>query len=257
VPPPFPLNVYSGQRESSGVQVLREPDVEAALAFLRTELAGLLERSDLSRGERLVLLKPDGTLLVHTAEKAKPVNWQPPGASFSVGVEGGRIVLTSTRLKPEEMVQVTFHSLQLLLAVPLRDAAELALVGSEDDLQQLLFTDPDLVEIGFVPQRRERDSARGFYDLDGRDSMGRRMVVEVKRATAGVSEAQQLWRYVERLRRDDASVRGILVAPRVADKARRMLGEHGLEWRELDWATLLPKVQAMRATGQASLGRFA
>ncbi|HEX2066901.1 MAG TPA: endonuclease NucS, partial [Candidatus Thermoplasmatota archaeon] len=127
------------------MQVLRDPDPAAALAFLQAELAGLAQRrghlvqaigecevryqgrarSDLHRGERLVLLKPDGTLLVHTAEKAKPVNWQPPGAAFSVGMEDGRVVLTSHRTKPEELVKVTFHAVALLMAAPLRDAAGL------------------------------------------------------------------------------------------------------------------------------------
>ena len=258
------------------MQVLRDPDAQAALAFFQSEIAGLANhagrlvqavgdceihyqgraRSLLNRGERLLLLKPDGTFLVHTAEKAKPVNWQPPGASFSVALADGRVVLTSYRPKPEEIVKVTFHAIRILLAVPLRDAAELALVGTEDDLQKLLFEHPELVEPGFVPGRRERDSSRGFYDLDGRDSKGRRLIVEVKRTTAGVSEAQQLWRYVEELRGNDPGIRGMLIAPSVAPKARNLLRDHDLDWRELDWDEVLPKVEAMRRGGQASLIGF-
>jgi RecB family endonuclease NucS len=258
------------------VQVLRDPTPEAALAFLRAELAGLASRrghlvqavadcqvhyqgrarSLLNRGERLLLLKPDGTFLIHTAAKAKPVNWQPPGATFSAALEDGQVVLTSYRVKPEEIVKVTFHAISLLASVPLRDGAELALVGTEDDLQKLLFDAPHLVEDGFVPRRRERDTDRGFYDLDGDDAKGRRLIVEVKRGTAGVSEAQQLWRYVEDLRRSNPTVRGMLVAPSVAPKARNVLGDHGLEWKELDWDEVLPLVQAMRQGGQASLGAF-
>ncbi len=258
------------------MNILRDPDSEAALTFFQTELAGLAQRrghiilavgscvvkyvgrarSDLHKGERLLVLKPDGTLLIHTAAKAKPVNWQPPGAAFAAAIEDGRVVLTSHRLKPEEIVQVTFDAISMLSSLPLRDGTDLALVGTEDDLQQLLFEKPNLVEAGFVPARRERSSARGFYDLDGHDAKGGRLIVEVKRTTAGVSEAQQLWRYTERLRKNDAGVRGILIAPRVADKARKMLEEYGLEWKEIDWATILPQVEQMRRSGQASLGRF-
>jgi RecB family endonuclease NucS len=258
------------------VQLLRDPTPEAALEFLRGELAGLASRrghlvqavadcqvhyqgrarSLLNRGERLLLLKPDGTFLVHTAQRAKPVNWQPPGATFSAALEDGRVVLTSYRIKPEELVKVTFHAIALLASVPLRDGAELSLLGSEDDLQRLLFEHPALVEDGFVPRRRERDSDRGFYDLDGDDAKGHRLIVEVKRTTAGVSEAQQLWRYVEDLRRATPSLRGMLVAPSVAPKARNVLRDHGLEWKELDWDDVLPKVEAMRRGGQASLGAF-
>ena len=259
------------------MQLVREPDAEAALAFLQTELAGLAlrrghlvqavgecevqyqgrARSMLTKGERLLVLKPDGTLLIHTAKGAKPVNWQPPGASFAVAVEGGRVVLSSHRAKPEEIVRVTFHSVRLLVAVPLTDGADLAVEGTEDDLQNLLRQRPHLVEPGFVPSLRERTSATGRYDLDGHDAKGRRLVVECKRATAGVADAQQLWRYVERLRRTEPTVRGVLVAPRVAEKARLLLAEHDLGWRELDWATALPQSQEVRRSGQASLGRFA
>jgi RecB family endonuclease NucS len=65
-----------------------------------------------------------------------------------------------------------------------------------------------------------------------------------------------LWRYVEDLRRNDPSLRGMLIAPSVAPKARNLLRDHGLEWRELDWDEVLPKVEAMRRGGQASLVRF-
>ncbi len=261
------------------MQVVRDPDPEVARDFLAGELAGLAARrghlvqvvadcqieyqgrarSMLHRGERLLMLKPDGTFLVHTAEKAKPVNWQPPGADFHVAFADDELVLTAYRRKPEELVRVTFHAISLLQSIPLRDGAELALVGSEDDLQQLLFSHPSLVEEGFVPRRRERDSKRGFYDLDGDDAAGRRVVVEVKRTTAGVREAQQLWRYVEPVRAGASApdrVRGILVAPRVAEKARLLLDDHNLEWKELDWNDVLPKVEAMRRSGQVSLGRF-
>lgn len=258
------------------MQLLRDPDPQAALAFFQAELQGLSNRegrliqavgdcqvqyqgrarSLLNRGERLLLLKPDGTFLVHTAEKAKPVNWQPPGATFSAAMVDGHVVLTSYRPKPEEIVRVTFHAIRLLAAVPLQDREELNLLGSEDDLQRLLFEHPELVEPGFVPARRERDSSRGFYDLDGRDVQGKRLIVEVKRTTAGVKEAQQLWRYVEELRRNDPTTRGLLIAPSVAPKARNLLRDQALEWRELDWDEVLPKVEAMRRGGQASLVRF-
>lgn len=260
------------------MQLVRDPDAATALTFLREELTALREekgrmvqlvadcqiqyqgraRSMLHRGERLLILKPDGTFLVHTASKAKPVNWQPPGATFHAEVEDGQLVLTAYRPKPEEIVKVVFHDILVCMAVPLRDAEELALVGSEDDLQELLFRHPELVETGFVPRRRERDSKRGYYDLDGDDVTGRRIVVEVKRGTAGVKEAQQLWRYVEPLRgqNPDSGVRGILIAPRVASKARAMLLDHGLEWKELDWDNVLPRIERMRRVGQVGLGTF-
>ncbi|MHB8633111.1 MAG: endonuclease NucS [Thermoplasmatota archaeon] len=256
------------------MQVLRDPEPAVAVAFVRGELAllgagrgRLLEivgdcevlydgraRSRLARGTRLVVVKPDGTLLVHTARGAKPVNWQPPGASLEVTSDGPVVRLTARRARPEERVEIRFHAIEVLLAIPLRDGAELALVGTEDDVQRLLAQRPELVEEGLVIGRRERHRERGFYDLDGHDREGRRVIVEVKRTTAGVAEAQQLWRYVEALR--PGVVRGILVAPRVAPKARALLLAHGLEWKELSWESLVEPIEALRHAGQASLATF-
>lgn len=258
------------------MQIIREPDTDAALSFLQNEMAVLNDRrghliqivadcevkyqgrarSMLSRGERLLLLKPDGTFLVHTAEKAKPVNWQPPGAIFDARIQDDQLVMTAYRKKPEELVHVTFHNVSLLTALPLRDDEDLSLVGSEADLQQLLFENPDLIEPGFTPRRRERDTKRGFYDIDGDDASGTRVIVELKRGNAGVKEATQLWRYVEELRGKENQTRGILIAPHVAEKARSLLKSHDLEWKEIKWEEVLPQVEAMKHSGQTGLGRF-
>ncbi len=258
------------------MQLVRDPEPDAALEFLKTELARINEGnghlvqiiaecevkyqgraiSNLNAGERLLLIKPDGTLLIHTAAKAKPVNWQPPGAVFDARIKDDQLVFTAYRKKPEELVHVTLHAVQFLAAVPLRDDADLDLIGSEADIQRLMFEHPELIEEGFTPRRRERDTKRGFYDIDGDDKDGHRVIIELKRTTAGVKEAQQLWRYVDELRKEERHVRGILMAPRVADKARKLLADHDLEWQEMDWAEILPRVEAMRHSGQVALGRF-
>ena len=56
--------------------------------------------SSLGSGERLVILKPDGSALVHRPKDYSPVNWQPPGSLFQTqlrkrrsinqGLTGGR-----------------------------------------------------------------------------------------------------------------------------------------------------------------------
>jgi RecB family endonuclease NucS len=258
------------------MQIVRDPETDVALEFLQTQCSRINEGSgamvqviaecevkyqgraisNLNGGERVILIKPDGTLLIHTAQKAKPVNWQPPGAIFDARIQDEKLVLTAYRKKPEELVHITLQTIHVMLTMPLRDDADLDLIGSEADIQRLMFEHPQLIEDGFVPRRRERDSKRGFYDIDGDDKDGHRVIIELKRTTAGVKEAQQLWRYVEELQKEGRKVRGILMAPRVADKARSLLADHKLEWQEMDWAEILPKVEAMRHGGQVGLGRF-
>lgn len=250
------------------VRVLRDLEPEAAVEFLKSELGrrfvqvaarcnihyqGRAE-SRLPSGERLLMFKPDGTLLVHTSAKLKPVNWQPPGCVFSAGRENGAIVLTCAREKPKEMVRIVLEDVQLVLSMSLDDGEELDLVGSEDDLQAFLAQRPHLIEPGFKFWRRERASGRGPMDLYGEDERGRRVVVEVKRRAAGVQEADQLRRYVERERAArGVDVRGILVAPEVSEKTRKYLADMGLEWREVDWEKLRRSAADMLKASQRTL----
>jgi RecB family endonuclease NucS len=255
-----------------GVRILRELHPEAAVEFLRNELGRHLVQvvarcvidyqgraeSRLPSGERLVLFKPDGTLLVHTSAKLKPVNWQPPGCDFSAAVEDGSVVLVASREKPKETVRIALEEILAVMSAKLDDGETLDLAGTEDDLQAFLAENPHLVEPGFKFWGRERASGRGPMDLYGEDPHGRRVVVECKRRAAGVKEADQLRRYVERERaaRPGVVVRGILVAPQVSDKARKYLGDIALEYRELDWDKLRRAAADLRKAGQKTLFGF-
>ncbi|HVM45290.1 MAG TPA: endonuclease NucS [Candidatus Thermoplasmatota archaeon] len=254
------------------VRVLRDLQPEAAVEFLKSELGRKLVQvaarcsidyqgraeSRLPSGERLLMFKPDGTLLVHTSTKLKPVNWQPPGCTFSAGREDGRIVLTALREKPKETVRIVLEDVQMVVALSLDDGESLDLVGTEDDLQAFLAQRPHLIEPGFKFWRRERASGRGPMDLYGEDANGRRVVVEVKRRAAGVKEADQLRRYVERERaaRGDVPVRGILVAPQVSDNARKYLDDNGLESLELDWEKLRRTAADLLQASQRTLAEW-
>lgn len=256
-----------------GARVLTAPDVEAAVSFAREHLGSRMvqlvgnctidyqgrAQSTLAEGERLVIVKPDGTLLVHTAKGVKPVNWQPGGASMAVAareVDGVElVVLTVERSSPKELVTIVFDDVVFAAAYKLRDWEDLQLVGSEADIAQLLAMHPHLVEEGFAPTDMELDRRRGPMDLYGHDINGTRVVVEVKRRAAGIKEATQLGRYVERERAVHANVRGILVAPGCSPKALAYLKDHALDYRELDLDELLPKIPRLHAT-QRTLSGF-
>jgi hypothetical protein len=254
------------------VRALEDVRPDALVPFLRetlgTRLVQIAARcaieydgraaSRLPSGQRLLLLKPDGTLLVHASTKLKPVNWQPPGCAFSVARDGDVVVLLAERQRPKEVVRIVLEEVHAALAMDLDDGEGLDLTGTEDDLQALLARTPALIEPGFRFWSRERASGRGPMDLYGEDAAGRRVVIEVKRRAAGVAEADQLRRYVERERnaRGGEKVRGILVAPGVSDKARRYLDECGLEFREVDWDRLMRPAAEARKAGQKTLGSF-
>lgn len=270
LPEPDEETVHVEVQEVRRPRILRELHPEAAVEFLRNELGTRLVQvaarctidyqgraeSQLPSGWRLLLFKPDGTLLVHGSRKLKPVNWQPPGCVFSAAREDGRVVLTASRDKPKETVRIELEEVQIVFSLALDDGEDLEVAGTEDDMQAFLALRPHLVEPGFRFWSRERASGRGPMDLYGEDEKGRRVVVEAKRRAAGVKEADQLRRYVERERaaRGGVLVRGILIAPQVSDKARKYLADLNLEYRELDWDKLRRTASDLLRAGQKTLG---
>ena len=192
--------------------------------------------SDLGPGDRLVVCKPDGTVLVHTDEKRKPVNWQPPGCTHYASLRDGRLRIRSVRSSPSERLDVDFRRLEQVSAYEVEDRSDLRLSGSEEDLRTRILDDPDLVEPGFRPTATERGTAAGPIDVFGTDADGRPVVVELKRRRVGPSATSQLRRYVESVEVEfpDEGTRGILVAPSVTDRAAALLDEQGLEFVSLE-----------------------
>lgn len=233
---------------STTVTTVRHPDPDAALEHVEAgieqeELVTVFGRctvkydgratSTLGPGDRHVMFKPDGTVLVHKHEGQQPVNWQPPGCIHEPAVENDALRIYSRRTSPDEQLIVTFERVIQVSAFAVSDANELSLAGTEEDLRERILDRPALIEAGFSPLATERETPAGAVDIYGQDEDGNAVVVELKRRRVGPDAVGQLARYVDALERDlhaDATVRGILVAPSVTDRANRLLEERGLEF---------------------------
>jgi RecB family endonuclease NucS len=118
----------------------------------------------------------------------------------------------------------------------LDDAPDLTLDGSEEELRQRILTGPDILEEGFQPMMTERETPAGAVDIYGKDADETPMIVELKRRRVGPDAVGQLNRYVDALERGlpvDRSVRGMLVAPSVTDRAEELLATEELEFVSL------------------------
>jgi RecB family endonuclease NucS len=230
---------------------LTDPPLEDALDLLETgfecgamlTLVGECEvdydgraSSYLGPGERLIILKSDGTLLVHRNEQHTPVNWQPPGCTHDAHIADDRLIVQSTRTSPDEEVEISFGTVAQVSLLELDDAPDLALDGSEEDLRQRILADPDILEEGFQPMMTERETAAGAVDIYGKDTDGTPTIVELKRRRVGPDAVGQLNRYVDALERDlpvGRSVRGVLVSPSMTDRAKQLLTTEELEFVSL------------------------
>ena len=188
--------------------------------------------SYLPPGERFIILKPDGTLLVHGDEGHEPINWQRSGSTRTAQIEDSRLMIESSDSKDDEEVIVRFENLLRVSTLDLKDGSDLELVGSEEDLRMRIFEDSELVEKGFQPQTRERETTAGPVDIFGYDRDNIPTVVELKRRRVGPAAVRQLDGYVNAISHElpvGRELRGILVAPSVTDRAADLAREKGYD----------------------------
>lgn len=192
-------------------------------------------KSKLEPGERMLIIKEDGSLLVHRSTGYEPVNWQPPGCIFHVQAKGNILEIRAVRPKPRESVRVFFDAIQMVSALSLVDSGEFSLYASEEDMQRAILLKPSLLEEDFKPISYEKKVEPGFADIYGEDRNGRLVVVEIKRKTAGKEAALQLAKYISAIRiKAGREIRGILAAPEIAKDVQRLLVTLGLEFKALD-----------------------
>jgi len=229
--------------------VLENPEVEEAGEVARRALSGrkvLLilgncwvsykgrASSKLEPGERVVMIKEDGSVLVHRPTGYEPVNWQPPGCLFQTSVDGDVLQIKAVRRKPSESVRLFFDRIFLVSTLSLVDAGRFSLYASEEDMQRAILAEPALLEPDFEPITYEKKVEPGFIDVYGIDRDGKFVVVEIKRRTAGQQAALQLARYVDSIKdMVNREVRGILVAPRLGKGVQRLLETLKLEYKSL------------------------
>ncbi|HUV97995.1 MAG TPA: endonuclease NucS [Candidatus Paceibacterota bacterium] len=191
--------------------------------------------SRLELGERVVMIKEDGSVLVHRPSGYEAVNWQPPGCIFHSSAKDGVLLITAIRRAPAESLRIHFNGLYLIAAMKLRDTGEFSLYASEEDMQKAVLMKPSLIERGFKPISFEKKVEPGFVDVYGVDSEGKLVVVEIKRKAAGRDAALQLSRYVKAVERiANRDVRGVLAAPDMTKGTQKLLATLDLAFKPLD-----------------------
>ena len=199
-------------------------------------------RSLLDWGERVMMIKQDGAVLVHRPVMREPVNWQPTGSKTDFSVKNEMLILRSRHTNPPEKMKITLRSLKLIVVSSLCDNANLAITGMEADVVNQIISDPGVIEEGLRISKREKHVKSGMIDLFGYDKDHVPVIIEVKRSLASISAVQQLRMYVNDVKRDvkKANVRGILCAPRVPDMVKKLLSDYDLEWKEVERQVVLP-----------------
>ncbi len=192
--------------------------------------------SKLEPGERILIVKADGSLLVHRSVSYEPINYMAGGKIvLHVRSKGDVLEIRSVRQKPSESVRVFFGRISLVSTLSLMDSGEFTLYASEEDMQKAVLLKPELLEVGFRTISYEKRVVPGFVDVYGIDKNGKLVVVEIKRKTATKDAVLQLARYIDAIKnKADRKVRGILLAPSVGKDVQKLLVTLGLEFKHLD-----------------------
>ncbi|MDY2745426.1 endonuclease NucS [Methanosphaera sp.] len=191
-------------------------------------------RSRLAPGDRLILIKKDGTFAIHQELNLDPVNWQAPGCKNKVSVKNNQVILTSKKTKPTEEIKVYLDETYSVTYYNCIDTKELEIRGYEKHMVDLAWEKPELIEKGFRPTRREYQTENGFIDLMGTDKDEKLMILEFKSRKAGTNAVKQLKGYVECFMDNKEFVRGIIVAPDITDNARELLESLQMEFIQMN-----------------------
>jgi RecB family endonuclease NucS len=193
-------------------------------------------RAVLPEATRLLLVKADGSVSIHSDDRAyKPLNWMSPPCTLTE--EPGRWVVGNPK---GETLTISLGEVLSDVTVPLGEEPGLEKDGVEAHLQTLLAADPDAIEGGLRLVRREHPTDIGPVDLLCRDTDGRVVVVEVKRV-AGIDAVEQVLRYVERLRRDPrlgGEIRAVVVGQVVRPQAEVYAASRGVGTVVVDYDDL-------------------
>jgi RecB family endonuclease NucS len=220
---------------------------------------------------RLIMIKADGSLLIHSDSGTKALNWMSAGSRMSQWVqesdsdegsykplnwmsppcrlaeEDGRWVVTG---KSGETLTITIEEILSDSSYDLGIDPGLVKDGVEAHLQELLAAQVHVLGEGFRLVRREYPTPIGPVDLMCRDGGGGSVAVEIKRR-GEIDGVEQLTRYLELLNRDPllAPVQGVFAAQEIRPQARVLAQDRGIRCLVLDY-------DAMRGTDDGALRLF-
>lgn len=190
--------------------------------------------SRLGSGDRTIIIKTDGSFLVHQDYNLEPVNWQPPNCKFQTRMENGRVYICGVRRNPPESLEVEICKAHMVSYHIGEDIKKLELAGYEEDMRTMIMESPELIEKGLRPTSKEYQVSTGFIDILGKDKNGNLVVLELKSRRAGVNAVKQLKRYIDDFADHKEFVRGILVAPSITEEAQILLEEYQMEFKALE-----------------------
>ncbi len=184
--------------------------------------------SEAGNAWRLIIIKEDGTVLIHERAGREPINWQPKAFVTSYIEGNSNVVIKAVRSKPREMLQIHITG-DAFIAVARLGSGKFVLEGSEESISKELALNPSTVEEGAELVSREVSTPHGRIDLILRSRDGGLIIVEVKRSLADVNAIYQLKRYVDYYKSLGIRARGVIASRKISPSALKLLAKFGFK----------------------------
>ncbi len=188
----------------------------------------------LARGDRMITVKSDNTVLVHQPDGSNPVNYMKPNSKLELEKIENHLILKTRNLDYKDYLDIEIFRVYNFMSRKLEDGLKLELAGNERDMSDMIKASPELISRDFRPLSREEHTKFGFIDVFGHDNKGNLVVVECKRYTASLQCVTQLRRYVEKIKElkglKASQVKGILASPKISPNALEMLKKWKFKW---------------------------
>jgi RecB family endonuclease NucS len=179
--------------------------------------------STLESGNYLIIIKSDGSILIHGNNLLKPKNYMGPKAKIVVGYDS--IVAT----KKKETITVTITEAISKMDIEDWSATNIELKGSEAELRDKIAESiKDYIGEDAIEVIKEFKTTVGSVDICAIDSLETYHIIEVKRGKASLSAVSQLHRYMENIGKP--RMRGYLIARGISSSALTLLESHGYKF---------------------------
>ena len=212
--------------------------VRVVIARCSVDYIGRLS-ARLPEAVRLILVKGDGTVLIHSETSHRPLNWMTAPCTLTVTSDDEAALSWTVTNKAGERLIISFAEVLLDSTHELGVDPGLVKDGVEAQLQELLAAQVGLLGEGWRLVRREYPTAIGPVDLLCRDADGLAVAVEITRR-GEIDGVEQLTRYLDLLNRDPllAPVSGIFAAQEIKPQARTLASDRGIRCVVLDYDEL-------------------
>lgn len=205
-------------------------------------------------GDRLIVIKQDKTLLVHQPIGNNPINYMRANSVHRITKEDGNTYLRSKNVENKDFMDILIKKIHFVNSQDLKDGQKVQIVGSEKDMSDMIYENPQVIAKGFKGVSREEQTKYGFIDVLGLDKEKNLTVIECKRYKADLGAVQQLRRYVEKIESSKGikGVKGIIAAPTITANAEKMMEDWGFKFVSVK----APKYQERFDKSQMNLENF-